>query len=304
MRVKQAAAEGEARWQTAARPNRRGARRTSRWARAARDDGGARRASSRAWRLVERDGARFNDALAQRTVTGHEEAVVRRGRVDAHDVQSGSVHDLDAAAFVHDERCDVVPETIMVAGDERDAPALEPGGEGVAEARVLGGATAMREVAGDDQVIDRGGEQALAQRRRVQIRCAVTADMEVGEMRQGLRLHMSTLRASCEVPPTGVQHIDHEYSSAWSTAGLRCATTTRSAPFTGPIQSVALIPESRAYASHRSRRRGSRALPRCRHHALGARRGEAERGCRVSREGGGAEGTPGARHRDLADAGG
>jgi hypothetical protein len=37
--------------------------------------------------------------------------------------------------------------------------------------------------------------------------------VKVGEMRQGLRLHVVRLQASCEVPPTGVQHVDHEYSS-------------------------------------------------------------------------------------------
>ncbi len=142
----------------------------------------------------ERLGAGVDHALAHRAVASDEEAVVRRGRVHAHEVQAGAAHDVDASCLLHDERTHVVAEAVVVAGHDGHAPGVEQRGEGVEEERVLGGATAMGDVAGDHDVIDLARDQLLAEARGDPTLRLAASEVEVREVCESLALHVTEAR--------------------------------------------------------------------------------------------------------------
>ncbi len=72
----------------------------------------------------------------------------------------------------------------MIAGDDREAAALAQRRERLLEPRQLATATAVGQIAGDDDVVDACVDQRATETDRAAIALDAAAEVQIGDMRQ------------------------------------------------------------------------------------------------------------------------
>jgi hypothetical protein len=100
-------------------------------------------------------------AFAQRAMTGEQEAVVRPGRVDAHQRDLVGEHHVDAACAAHNAPAEIVAQAIVVSRNHCQALRRQQRCEDLVEEIELARSSAMSQVASDDHLIDVGLEERL-----------------------------------------------------------------------------------------------------------------------------------------------
>ena len=113
-------------------------------------------------------------------------AVVVPRRVHAHEVEPVARHALHARAG-HDRLTQIVAETVVVAGDDRQPTAPEERRKRLVELLPLPPPAAMRDVSRDEHVVDAKLDERARELIGLRVVLGAPAEVKVRKMRQHLR---------------------------------------------------------------------------------------------------------------------
>jgi hypothetical protein len=139
-------------------------------------------------RLVQREPDVRHVPRRERAVPVDEGAVVRRGRVEADDVETRGGGDGNAAA-AHDSPRGVVAHAVVVAGNRGQASPLEERCEDPLVAGQLRGESTVGDVAGEEHLVDVRLDEHPGEPPGGLVGRLVSTDVKVGDVHQGLHRH-------------------------------------------------------------------------------------------------------------------